>query len=190
MRYAIRSLAFALLASIALTGVAAAGMLHLNPQLAISATNQQTDEPQVSDQSKVGYMIGANVRFGAMPYFSPGIYYQKTALEITLDSLNVSEITDVVGANSVYLPLKVGVVLAGLRIFAGPSLTIMTSVEDNSLGITKDDYNDTHTGLEAGVGFNIAIVTLDFSYEMGLSDVYKDVDAKHDVARFLAGIQF
>ena len=136
-------------------------------------------------------MIGANVRFGGMPYISPGLYLQKTALEITeLGSLTASDVTDVVGVSSVYIPVKVGVSLAGLRIFAGPALTIVTSVQDNTLGKTKDDYEDTHTGLEAGLGFNIAIVTLDFSYEKGLSKVYKESDAKQDVVRLLAGIQF
>jgi outer membrane protein with beta-barrel domain len=192
MQLVTRSLAVALLASIALAGAASAGSLHLNPQLAITATNQQTDsQVQVSDKAKVGWMLGANVRMGSMPYFSPGIYFQKTALEVTgLDSLGVSDITDVIGATSVYVPLKVGVVLAGLRIFAGPSLTIMTGVDSNDFGITKDDYKDTHTGLEAGLGFNIAIVTLDASYEKGLSDVYTQTSTKQDVFRFLAGVQF
>ena len=191
MQRALRSLAFALLASIALAGVAAAGSLHINPQIAISATNQQQNDPSVSDKAKVGWMIGANVRFGGMPYISPGLYLQKTALEITeLGSLTASDVTDVVGVSSVYIPVKVGVSLAGLRIFAGPALTIVTSVQDNTVGITEADYKDTHTGLEAGLGFNIAIVTLDFSYEKGLSNVYTTGDAKQDVIRLLAGIQF
>jgi hypothetical protein len=191
MRFAIRSLALAFLGSLALAGVAAAGKLSINPQIAVSATNQQTDEPQVSDKAKVGWMIGASARFGAMPYFSPGIYYQKTALEITgLDSVSVGQITDIVGATSIYVPLKVGVNLAGIRLFAGPSLTIMTGVQDNDFGITKDDYKDTHTGLEAGIGFNIALVTIDVSYEKGLSDVYTQIDAKQDVIRLYGGIQF
>jgi len=191
MQLALRSLAVALLASIALAGVAAAGSLHINPQIAVSATNQQTSAPQVSDKAKVGWMLGANVRLGSMPYFSPGVYYQKTALEVSqLDSLGTSDITDVIGATSIYVPLKVGVILAGLRIFAGPAVTIITGVQDNSFGITKDDYKDTHTGLEAGLGFNIAIVTIDASYEKGLSDVYTTTDTKQDVIRLLAGIQF
>ena len=191
MHLATRSFAVALLASIALAGAAAAGPLHINPQLAITATNQQTDQVEVSDKAKVGWMLGANVRMGSMPYFSPGVYFQKTAIEVTgLDSLGVSDITDVIGATSVYIPLKVGVNLAGLRIFAGPSLTIMTGVDSNDFGITKDDYKDTHTGLEAGLGFNIAIVTIDASYEKGLSDVYTQTGTKQDVMRLYAGVQF
>jgi hypothetical protein len=191
MQIALRSLAAIFLVSIVLAGAASAGSLHINPQLAITGTNQQTDQIQVSDKSKVGWMLGANMRFGGMPYFSPGLYFQKTSLEISgLDSLGVSDITDVIGATSIYLPLKVGVSVIGIRVFAGPSLTIMTGVDDNAFGITKDDYKDTHTGLEAGLGFNISIISIDASYEKGLSAVYTKTDTKQDVVRLYGGVQF
>jgi hypothetical protein len=193
MHRALRIASALLVGSIALAGAASARNVSINPQAAVTGTNQATDSPQIQDQAKPGYMIGGNARFGGSVYLAPGAYYQRTALEISaIDQLSLERITDVVGVNSVYVPVKLGLNpgQSGFRVYGGPALTIVTSVADNELGITKDSYESSHTGLEAGLGFDVAPLTIDASYEKGLSKVYKNDDSKQDVVRALLGLKF
>jgi hypothetical protein len=191
MHRALRITSFVLLGSIALAGTASPNV-SLNPQAAVTGTNQAADQPQIHDESHTGYMLGGNARFGGSLYLAPGAYYQRTALELTaMDNLSLAQITDVVGVNSVYVPMKLGFNpgLSGFRVYGGPALTIVTSVADNELGISKDDYESSHTGLEAGLGFDVKPITFDASYEKGLSRVYKANDSKQDVVRALVGLK-
>jgi hypothetical protein len=193
MHRAIRTTVFVLLACTALAGVAQAKP-GINPLAGVTATNQTSDPTGITDKARAGWMLGSNFYFRkSLIALCPGIFYQKTALEATkVDELTAATVTDVVGVSSVYIPLKldVGITLLGVHAFAGPALTIVTSVASNDLGLTKSDYKDTHTGLEMGAGFAIGIITLDFSYEVGLSDVYVNSSAKQNVGRAMAGLKF
>jgi hypothetical protein len=71
---------------------------------------------------------------------------------------------------------------------AGPSLTIMTGVDDN-VRRRKDDYKDTIPGsgrprLQHRHRHDRR------QLREGLSDVYNNNDAKQDVVRLYAGVQF
>jgi hypothetical protein len=192
MHRALRISSLVLFGSIALAGVASPSNVAINPQAAVTGANQATDQPQIKDEARAGFMLGGNARFGGSVYLAPGAYYQRTALELSeIDQLSLEKITDVVGVNSVYVPVKVGFNpgQSGFRVYGGPALTIVTSVADNQLGITKDTYENSHTGLEAGLGFDLAPITIDASYEKGLSRVYKNDDAKQDVVRAVFGIK-
>ena len=190
--------AVVLLASFALAGAAQAKP-GFNPQIGITGTNLVSAPSDITkDEVRAGWMLGCGVSFGkSLIKLVPGVYYQRTALEATtLDQLSATTISDVVGVNSWYLPLKVDVAIQplGMHAFAGPALTVVSSVASNDLGIEKSDYNDTHSGLEIGAGFALGIISVDFSYEKGLSNVFKDVngqsvDGKNDVYRLMGGIK-
>ena len=80
---------------------------------------------------------------------------------------------------------------AGLRLYAGPTVTIVTSVADNDFGIVKDDYESTIWGGVLGAGVDVSTLTIDVNYEVGLSKVFKaDDDAKQSVLRGLVGFKF
>ncbi len=199
MQRALRTLGFASLGLAMVTGASSAKGLVLNPQAGVTATHLTSDPADITDQARVGYAFGGNLRFGGSVYLSPGAYVQRTSLRITRrDALTATTVKDVVGVNSVYVPLKVGFNLStnaaspgsvGLRVFGGPALTIISSVKANDLGITKDDYESTHLGLEAGAGLDLTVLTIDVSYEKGLGKTFKNSTAKQDVLRALFGIK-
>ena len=199
MHRALRTLGFTLLGLATLAGASSAKGLVLNPQAGLTATHLTSDPAEITDQARVGYGFGGNVRIGGSFYLSPGAYVQRTSLQITArDTLTATTVKDVVGVNSIYVPLKFGFNLSanaasptslGLRVFGGPALTIISSVKANDLGITKDDYKSTHLGFEAGAGLDLALLTIDVSYEKGLGKTFKNSDAKQDVLRALIGIK-
>ena len=113
--------------------------------------------------------------------------------------------TDAVGVNAFYIPVTGGYFLSpsasatnmastGLRFYAGPAFTIVTSVADNDFGLEKEDYNSTAIGGVIGAGFDLTSLTIDVNYEIGLTDVFDDenddVTTKQNVLRGMLGLKF
>ncbi len=194
----------ALLAA-AVAPAAAAGNMVLNPQAGVTWSNFSFDDNEaINDESgRVGYGLGGNIRFGGKIYFAPGLYYQKTGFEATAtDELTLESVTDVVGISSFQIPALVGFNLSagatsaaatGFRVYGGPSLTVVTSVDDNLFGVETDDFESTIFGGVLGAGLDLTSLTFDLNYEIGMSEVFKDensVGAKQNVLRGLVGLKF
>ncbi len=175
----------------------------INPQAGVVGQDMTGDVPDLDDSANLGYGLGGNLRFGGRGYLSPGIYWEHTSLEATtIDDATLQEVTDNLEVKSLRLPLLVGYNLSsgeamsmsslGFRVFGGPSATMVMDVDNNVFGVTKDDYKGTIWGMQAGAGFDLSSVTIDASYEWGLSNVFKDdaLDKKHNVARGMVGLKF
>ncbi len=198
-RIPLSSLSALALFALALAVTPAQARPKINAQAGATWTNlTSVGDLNLEDEGRLGYALGGQVRFGGNQYVAPGLFYQRTALEASVaDTIGIGDITDVVGTNALYIPVHFGISLspspdqAGLRLYAGPSLTIVTSVADNDFGIVKDDYESTIFGGVLGVGADVSTLTLDLNYDIGLSNVFKDDDkAKQNVLRALVGLRF
>src|SRR5262249_20282267 len=160
--------------------------------------NRSDEQANITDKARLGYAFGGNLRVGGTGYIAPGAYYQRTAIRTTVkNDFSPTTVTDDVAVHSVYLPVKFGLGLIssaagarsfGLRVFAGPAATIVTSVKPNAFGLTKDDYKQTTWGGEAGVGVDLSTVTFDASYEKGFTNELHGSDAKRNVLRGVFGV--
>jgi hypothetical protein len=199
MKGTFRLLAASIFALGSFAGLASAKNVMINPQAGVTATHYTSDPDQITNSARVGYSLGGNLRLGGKLYVSPGAYYQRTSTQITQkDSVTFQDIKDAVGVNAVYVPLKLGVNLSsnaasagsfGLRLYGGPSMTMVTSVSSNTFGLTKADYEGTSYGLEAGAGLDISAITIDLSYEKGLSKVLQASNTKQQVIRATFGFR-
>jgi len=175
----------------------------INPQAGVVGQDLTGDVADLDDSAKLGYGLGGNLRFGGRGYFAPGIYWEHTALEATtIDDATLESVTDDLEVTSLRIPVLFGYNLSsgeamsmnslGFRVFAGPSATMVMDVGENAFAIEKDDYKGTIWGAQVGAGFDFTSVTLDASYEWGLSNVFKDDpdDLKHNVARGMVGLKF
>jgi hypothetical protein len=204
MQHSLRILLASLAVGVVFSAAVAVTPAHairptINPQAGITWTNlTSTDDLDITDKGRLGYALGGQARFGGRVYIAPGLFYQRTALEASLiDTVGVGDITDVVGTNAFYIPVHFGINLspspgqAGLRLYAGPSVTVVTSVGDNEFGAEKDDYESTIFGGVLGAGVDVSSLTLDLNYEVGLSTVLKaDDKAKQNVLRALIGFRY
>ena len=203
-----------LLVAFALVAVASAPadarQMIINAQAGATWSNYAFDDDVdvKTESGRVGYAFGGNLRFGGRLYFSPGLYYQSTGFEATgSDTISFDTIEEAVGVNSIQIPVYVGYNLTGaadaaspgslgVRVYAGPSLSWVTSVADNDFGLTKDDYASSIIGGVLGAGVDISTFTIDLSYEIGLTEVFADdftggTDvAKQNVLRGLVGLRF
>jgi hypothetical protein len=168
------------------------------PQAGLTAAALASEPESLTSTAKIGYMLGGSLRFGSRFFVQPGVFYQRTA--VTAQSVeDISSITfdDDLGVSSLWIPVQVGVNvihrdLLDLHLSGGPTATFVTSVSDNDLGLTKDDYESVVWGAVVGVGTDITAVSLDASYEFGLSKVLKTEgsDTKQNVFRFTVGLRF
>ena len=95
MHRALRTLGFALIGLATLAGASSAKGLVLNPQAGLTATHLTSDPADITDQARVGYGFGGNVRIGGSVYLSPGAYVQRTSLQITArDTLTATTVKD------------------------------------------------------------------------------------------------
>ena len=84
----------------------------------------------------------------------------------------------------------------GVRIYAGPSISWVTSVADNDFGSPRTTTRARSCGGVLGAGVDISTFTFDLNYEIGLTEVFSDdftggADvAKQNVLRGLIGIRF
>ena len=170
--------------------------LHINPVVGVNSARLTDDPGDWKHNSRWGYQLGLNLRIGDAFYIQPGAHYMKWGHELqgpkdVID--DPREVIDNVDINGLHFPVLIGVKLGGgldLRLNAGGAVTIVTSVGDNEFGIEKEDFNSTIFGAIAGVGIDIFIVSVDLTYELGLTKLYKDQDVKKNVFRLTAGLVF
>ena len=175
----------------------------INPQAGVVGQDLTGDVADLDDTAKLGYAVGGNLRFGGRGYLAPGIYWEHTSLEATtVDDATLEEVTDNLEVTSIRVPVHFGYNLSsgdamsmasvGFRVYGGPTATMVMDVDDNAFGITKDDYKSSILGAQVGAGVDLSTVTIDASYEWGISNVFKDdaEDHKHNVARGMVGLKF
>lgn len=195
-----RRLLFAIGLVLALPAVAQAGALVINPQLTLNFSRYSTDADSVANEARVGYGLGGFVRVGAgRAYFQPGVFYQKTTINLVDESVTTSQLEDELGVTSFWIPATLGVYIVDAGMFnlrgtAGPAVSFVTSVKDNQFGLEKDDYKSLIWGGVVGLGADIAMVSVDLSYEFGLSDVFEEAidgeNAKQNTFRAGVGLVF
>jgi len=144
-------------------------------------------------------MLGGNLRFGSgQVYLAPGVYLQRANIQTTQkDTLDTGDLEDIVGIQSVHIPALVGVNMSsdptggglGFRLFGGPTLTVVTKVQQNDFNVEKDDFKSSYAGVMGGAGFDLSRFTVDFSYETSLGKVMENTDAKQQSLRAAFGIK-
>ena len=143
----------------------------------INSSRLSTDEGVWSNEARIGYQVGGSWLIGNKFYVEPGVYWST----MSSDMVHKDEI-DFNFSNKVgmfRIPVFAGYHILGdasesffnLRVFGGPSIAFVTSVEE-SVGLTKGDFSKVLWGMDAGIGINVWWLFLDMGYEWGLNDVY------------------
>ncbi|RLD57664.1 MAG: hypothetical protein DRJ05_09325 [Bacteroidetes bacterium] len=177
---------------------------EIKPTIGFNFSKLST-EPEGFDQSaRVGYQLGGSIQFGKKLYFEPGIFWTKMGSEMVhADQSDIKFTTDI---NGIRIPVFVGYQIIGgddenifgLRIFGGPSMSWITSIEGNDTKLEKDDFNSLLWGVDVGAGIDVWLLFLDIGYEIGLNPVFKDDpdfpdesnDGKNNAFWFNLGMRF
>jgi len=161
---------------------------EIRPLVGINVGNVQESPDGASTSANVGYQIGGNFVIGGRFHLYPGITYNQQVIEYTIDDTDESFDQTVAG---VEIPICAGFKfinpededIFNIRVFAGPTMTFHTTTEySNGLVDDEVDWKDLAWGARVGAGLDIAFLFVDFSYDIGLTDI-------HDVSEALDSFQ-
>lgn len=189
-----------LIGMLLLTTIAYA-QVKVNPKAGLNFSALTADGEIIeSDGLRVGYNAGLDFRIGENEnwfYFQPGLHYYSVGAKLVLnDNDNAAEVRDIVAVNSIKLPLNGGLYLTGtdgalrVRLNAGMVPTILMGVEDNALFLGKEDFKTFGLGFNAGLGMDLTILTLDFNYEAGITEVFEAGAGRNNIFSISAGLVF
>ena len=158
--------------------------------------NYLETEIEDSADAGVGYLLGAKYQRGRFFYWEAGLQYNKSVY--TLLSTSEENTSNDFGISSVQVPLNLGINLLsvtdkvlGLRVFVGALPSFTVGVNNNDANITKDDLNSFIMYGQAGVGVDIAFLTVETGYIYGFSDLYSDDTSSNPSQIFvLLGFRF
>ncbi len=148
---------------------------NLGPKIGYNATTMKTDISDITTDFKHGLQIGAFARFGDTWYLQPEIMYTQKGSIITIQDVEGN-----IKFNTVDIPIIIGWKLIntpqfGLSLQFGPVASILTDkgVQDIDDVVLTADYENLNWALQAGVGVDFLMFTVDLRYEAGLNDVMK-----------------
>ncbi len=170
---------------IALGTIAAAAsaqaQFQVNPQVGVNFQQLTSPEAGIEYKANVGWQLGADLRFGDRLYFQPGGFFGRsaTAVKSTVSDTITYE-GDIVRTN-LRLKAMVGYRLIDsyqfdLRFAMGPTYDVLLSVDDkdDAIGYNEGDFKKGSMNIDAALGFDMGLVTLEPSVSFGLSRVFND----------------
>lgn len=142
-------------------------------------------EGRIFDQEpKLGYHGGLSVAIGNKFIIEPGIFYYLLNSEMSIiNKSNTESVRTMVDIQILRIPVLFGYSVAGsqrspvnLRLFAGPSLSVVTfvSAQNSAADIGKNDFEDFYLGAKMGAGVNLGIFFFDATLDAGLMNFLKD----------------
>lgn len=153
---------------------------EIKPTVGINTSHLTTEHVNWSSEGRIGYQIGVGVLVGEKFYFEPGIYWNTTSSEI-YNKDNADEFTFNHSTSFIRIPVNIGYhilgneeSLADLRFFAGPAVSFITGVKDDSGELSKDEFKSMLFDINAGLGVDVWIFFLEWNYVFGLTPVFKD----------------
>lgn len=170
------------------------GQLELKPGIGLNASRFNTDPSDDfgSISGRTGWQFGGSLLFGNKWYIEPGLYMVHQGNELQTIDMNSQEVNFKNDINSMLIPVLFGYHLLGkqkglfgFRVFAGPSLQLVTAVSSEIPDVSIDDFESSIWAMNTGMGFDIWLLFLDFNYQWDLTKTFSnpDEDAKNHVIK-------
>ena len=181
----------------------ASAQFQANPQVGLTYQNLTAPATGIKYRAAAGFQIGADFRFGDRLYLQPGAFFGRntTVLSTTGDSVAYE---DGVVRTNLKLKAMVGYRIIDsyqfdLRFAVGPSYDVLLSVDDreenDGIDFNKGDFNKGSLNIDAALGFDMGLFSLEPSVSFGLSRVFdkdvivlRDIDSRYITYRLTIGI--
>lgn len=173
---------------------------HPNGGIHMSATNSSIDSIRTGKNGmRGGYNVGLDLRLGGYDswvYFQPGAHFYQARLDIyTLEDFTSVENykhTEM-QVSQIKLPMNLGFYLTGtdglLKIRASAGLTPSMVVDQSETQLNEEvtKFSTFGVGVNAGIGLDLTVLTLDLRYEHGSTKIYKSANANMNFISLTAG---
>lgn len=157
------------------------------------------NEPTPDDAYRVGWQAGVYGRSGGTIFGQIGLEYRNSTANLirvnntsTPGSVN-DQTKGSVKQQFLAIPAYVGVRIGsalGLRVQAGAELSSQVAIGKNNFQLGNDDVRRTLLNGLIGAGINLGPLTLDAVYNIGLSNVFENLDTKRNMGQLNLGFRF
>ena len=162
--------------------------LNLSDVKEIQTVSETIDLLEDTDAT-IGYQFGLFARASLLGlYIQPEVLLSNSNSEIKYndltDSENPMEIVGEVRLNKLEIPILIGKrFFKVLRVNAGPIFTLLINkdiAQSSDYDKIGSNYKDTTVGAQIGAGLDLAIITVDLRYEMGLQSITDGITIGED----------
>lgn len=175
--------------------------LKVHPQAGIhaSSVNSNGDSLVTNKSMQGGYNVGLDLRLGGYNswiFLQPGAHFYQARMNI----YSLQEFTDVenykkteMQVSQIKLPLNLGFYVTGtdgllkIRASAGITPSMIVDQTETDLKSSHTNFQTFGVGVNAGIGIDLVILTLDLRYEHGSTKIYKSADANMNFLSLTAG---
>jgi hypothetical protein len=173
--------------------------LWVIPMVGVHASSFNADLKDNEADGRVGWNAGLDFRIHMKRFFiQPGAHYFNSSLKQTdKDSLSNASLLDGPRIHSLKVPLMIGLYLTKansgffkVNIKGGAVGNYVMAVDKSPIAyFAKSNIEEFSYGLNAGLGLEFGLITLDISHEWGMSTYFKSNDQKNNVLRFTLGVK-
>lgn len=181
------------------TGFAQKLKVHAHGGVHASSVNTANDTLLANQNMKGGYNVGLDLRLGGYNswiYLQPGAHFYQARMEIYsledyLDEENYKKAE--MQVSQLKVPLNLGFYVTGtdglLKVRASAGVTPSMIVEQSETDLPNEDtqFQTFGVGVNAGIGIDLAILTVDLRYEYGSTKIYKSANANMNFLSLTAG---
>ena len=162
------------------------------PQAGFNLTQLTDDPSEDSDKFRPGVEAGLWVQSKEPIFIQPGLFYGQQRLnKIQLNDIpeiDGDTILNKVDYRCLRLPLMFGIQVFGARVYTGPTFTYILDVDE--IDYTRNEFKDLSMGLNVGAGLNLTFLSFDLRYEYGITNRFKNSNARSNTITFSAGFKF
>lgn len=182
------------------------GKVHIGVFIGPNLSTHAVEGDELNASNRFGYQLGGLLRYGDRVYLQSGLTYFSMSsrlsypIPIPVPSPGAPvEVADRVNVRYLQLPVLAGVRFyqqrrrdLGLRLQAGPAISMLMGVNDNELQLSSNDYRNLWLGAQAGLGMDVWFFTLDLGYQWGLSNAFsrENYDGRYRMTTLSLGITF
>lgn len=155
----------------------------ISPELGMNWTRFTDDPNNFKSDSRTGYQLGASLRVGNKVYFQPEFQWAMMNSQLT-DPFDIGvPFNEDFDVHSFRVPVQLGYRLLGnskanIRMFTGPVFNFNFSSDNPAPQIPVQDFKNFNTALRFGGGIDLWILSLDVSYDLGVTDVFENSNSK------------
>lgn len=172
--------------------IGASAQFQANPQVGLTYQNLTSPAQDLKYRAAAGFQIGSDFRFGDRLYVQPGVFFGRntTILSTTGDTITYE---DGLVRTNLKLKAMVGYRIIDsyqfdLRFMVGPTYDVLLSVDNRNdeIGYNRGDYRKGSLNLDAALGFDMGLFTVQPGVSFGLSRVFSDNPTVQDIgSRYL-----
>lgn len=155
---------------------AAQAQIQINPQIGLTYQNMTDPPPDIEFTGAAGWMFGADLRIGDRFYVQPGAFFTRN--RTVWSSGDTIRFEEGVARTNFRLKALVGYKIVDsyqfdLRFAVGPTYDVLLGVTtSDGFDLSKGDFSNGSFNIDAALGFDMGLVTLEPSVSFGLSRVF------------------